>query len=201
EVVSSQPQQGETDDRGERGGDDGRKRKRGQKRPLRLGDEHSGRVCADAEERDVAEGRVACDAADDVPRRRQDDEHRDVGGDPEPQPVGQERDVGRLGGLQGGQRGEQRVRDQDAAEDQEHPSPPGVRVWGGDHRRRPIRPWGRVTRTMTMRPNAIALANTEPEPGIDCPKASTSPKSTPPPNAALTLASPPTITTTNACSV
>jgi len=61
-----------------------------------------------------------------------------------------------------------------------------------------MRPCGRVTSTSTMSPNAIALAKTEPEPGIDCPKTSTRPKARPPTTVALTLPRPPRITTTNA---
>src|SRR6266849_6698330 len=45
--------------------------------------------------------------------------------------------------------------------------PGAVRGGPPDYRRRPISHWGRGTSTTTMRPNAIALAKTDPEPGSD----------------------------------
>src|SRR5207302_2738170 len=166
-----------------------------------LGDGHAGRVRAAAEEGHVAESGIAGDPADDVPRGRHDDEHRDERRDPEPQPIRQKWHAGRLGGIERGQRSQQGVSGDDDAQDQENAPPATIGVAPDDHRRRPSRPWGRVTSTSTIRLNAIALAKTEPEPGIDWPNASTSPKASPPTTVALTLPSPPRITTTNACSV
>jgi hypothetical protein len=83
-VVAPQPEQRKSDEGGKGRGHDGRERQREEERPLRLGDQHAGRVGADAEEGHIAEGCVPGDPSDDVPGRRHHDEHRDDGRDSEP---------------------------------------------------------------------------------------------------------------------
>ena len=94
EVMTAQPEQGKSHERSEKGSQNRGQRQCDQKRPLRLGDQHPGRVGADAEEGYVAERGIPGDPPDDVPGRRQHDEHHDVRRDPEPELVRQEWDAG-----------------------------------------------------------------------------------------------------------
>src|SRR5207249_7794320 len=199
-VMTPQPKQRHADQDREDGGRKRSQREGEEERPPRPGDEHPGRVGADAEESHVAEGRVAGETADDVPGGRHDGEHRGDRGQAEPELVGEQRHVEGLRRLERSERGEHRVREHRQRETDEDPVPQ-PRAGNGDHRSRPIKPCGRVTRTRTMTPKAIALAKTDPEPGIDWPNASMRPKARPPTTVALTRPRPPRITTTKACSV
>src|SRR5213079_2935036 len=66
-VMTPQPKQRHADQDGKDGGRQRSQREGEEERPPRLGDEHPGRVRADAEESHVAERRVAGETADDVP--------------------------------------------------------------------------------------------------------------------------------------